>query len=79
MEACREDWARDAKQSERTYLATVSSCARSEEWRKVGLKAQAVSGTDAAFQMVMFVECGMGCDQHGGRDAATGATVCPPA
>ena len=47
---------------------------RNEEWKRVGLKATAADGSSASFQMVMFVECGMGCDQHGGRDAATGAT-----
>lgn len=31
-------------------------------------------GADASFKMVMFVETGMGCDQHGDRDPATGAT-----
>ena len=45
----------------------------SEEWKRANLKATQASDEDK-MEHVLFIECGMGCDQHGSRDKF-GATV----
>mmetsp|Transcript_44335 Transcript_44335/g.84785 ORF Transcript_44335/g.84785 Transcript_44335/m.84785 type:complete len:164 (+) Transcript_44335:169-660(+) len=46
------------------------------EWKKAQLKASQARDTDAIGR-VLFIECGMGCDQHGQREefGATKAAV----
>ncbi|KAK3279239.1 hypothetical protein CYMTET_12867 [Cymbomonas tetramitiformis] len=48
----------------------------SEEWKKAGLKATQAPST-SVMQKVLFIETGMGCDQHGSREehGATKAAI----
>jgi hypothetical protein len=54
-------------------MSTTSEPFWSEEWKNANLKAtQAATGE--VMEHVLFIECGMGCDQHGSRET-NGATV----
>lgn len=64
--ALRRLWARRAS-SGAGKLPKASTLSWSEEWEHAGLGATTIESGDSALNRLLFVQVGVGCDQHGDR------------